>query len=430
MNSHSLCPDFSMTIEKNILDQELAIGRWRVVPESGELRDGANTRRIEPKVMQLLTLLADRSPAVVSKDEIIEALWPDTVVGDDALARCLLKLRRALGDDAKQPEFIETLPRRGYRMLAPIERIDAPRPEEERKAGKRPPRFALFAAVLAVVALAAIATLFAWPTGSDEELPLLARAHDHYYQFEQADNERAHLLYQRVLEERPDESEALAGLANTLVQRVIRWPEVGGPVPEPERSLRTALERQRADSPWAQATLARALELAERAVALAPESGFSWKAHGLTLALRRQFDAARESYARALDVDPDNWEAAVNLGDLDLIEGRPDRAVAHFVRAYGIMESRYPETAQRIGPWQPEVGVLIGQLYRELGDDAAAERWFRRVLGTTPLHVDATLLLAASRAEDGDEQEAETLCRDLVSRIGPLENCRPYLPER
>lgn len=379
--------------------------------------------------MLLLCLLAERAPEVVGREAILDALWPDTVVGEDALARCLLKLRRALDDDAKNPEYIETLPRRGYRLLVPVEGPSGNEPP----AGSPNPRKSPASAVLWALAAATFAVLLVGPTlwpDAELETPLLSRAHDHYYQFERAENERAHLLYQRVLETRPNDAEALAGLANTLSQRVIRWPDVGGPVPAPERRLGAALNSGRLESPWAQATLERARELTERAVDIDPQSGFAWKAHGLVAALRRDLDAARQSYARALDVDPSSWESAVNLGDLDLIENNQADAIRHFVRAYGIMEGRYPESAQRIGPWQPEVGVLIGELYRELGDNTRAEAWFRRVLSSTPLHVDATLALAASRAKTGDEQEAESLCRDLVSRIGPLDDCAPYLPER
>ena len=120
----------------------------------------------------------------------------------------------------------------------------------------------------------------------------------------------------------------------------------------------------------------------------------------------------------------------MNLGELQMIAGDDAGAVANFERAYTVMERGYLERAQRIGPWQPEVGVLIGALHEELGASPEAEAWYRRVLESTPLHVEATIALAASRAEAGDEAEAESLCRDLVSRIGPLTECRPYLPER
>ncbi|AKS41872.1 winged helix-turn-helix domain-containing protein [Wenzhouxiangella marina] len=416
-----------MTLENIQPSQSFTIGVWRVHPASGALERDGEERRLEPKVMQLLCLLAEHAPEVVGRETVLEALWPTQVVGEDALARCLLKLRRALDDDARDPRYIETLPRRGYRLLVPVEAVEA----EMRTARPSSPRrfLPLAAAGIALLFFATAWLYLAWPDGMDEG-PLLARAHDHYYRFNRVDNERAHLLYQRLLEAEPDRSEALAGLANTLIQRLIRWPETGGPVPEVERSVAAALDSGRLELPWARATLAQAELLVESAVREDPESGFAWKAHGLVHALNRRLDEAQASYRRALDVDPDNWEAAANLGELYLIAGEDALAVAAFERAYGLMDAGYSDRAQRIGPWQPEVGILIGALHRRLGADSEAERWYRRVLESTPLHAEATVALAEARAAAGDEDEAESLCRELISRIGPLDDCQPYLPER
>jgi Flp pilus assembly protein TadD len=139
--------------------------------------------------------------------------------------------------------------------------------------------------------------------------------------------------------------------------------------------------------------------------------------------------SADSSYRQALEVDPGNWEAAFNLGELNHIAGDERQAIEFYQRAYRIMEGEYAESAQRIGPWQPDLGVMIGAMHLARGNQSEAEAWYRTVLETTPLHVEATLALAASRAEAGDDSEAESLCRDLISRIGPLEDCRPYLPE-
>ena len=89
---------------------------WRAFRSSGELRGPDGTARLEPRVMELLFLLASRPNEVWSREEIQEALWPGVVVGEDALARLVFKLRRALGDDPKAPRFVETLPKRGYRL--------------------------------------------------------------------------------------------------------------------------------------------------------------------------------------------------------------------------------------------------------------------------------------------------------------------------
>ncbi len=82
-------------------------------------RDGL-VIRLEPKVMEVCALLADRAGKVVRKEELIRAVWADTFVTDDVLTHAISELRKALEDDAKQPKFIETIPRRGYRLIVSV----------------------------------------------------------------------------------------------------------------------------------------------------------------------------------------------------------------------------------------------------------------------------------------------------------------------
>lgn len=70
--------------------------------------------------MDLLTFLADEPGKVLSKDAIFQAVWQDTFVTEVALTRCISELRTILGDDAKAPQFIETIPKRGYRLIASV----------------------------------------------------------------------------------------------------------------------------------------------------------------------------------------------------------------------------------------------------------------------------------------------------------------------
>jgi DNA-binding winged helix-turn-helix (wHTH) protein len=102
-----------------------ANGRCRIGPyvlhlRTGELqRDGSQMCRITPQAVAVLRALGAAGGAVLSKDELFAAAWPGRVVGDAALASCIQELRDALGDDARQPRFIATLHRRGYRLLVP-----------------------------------------------------------------------------------------------------------------------------------------------------------------------------------------------------------------------------------------------------------------------------------------------------------------------
>lgn len=96
-------------------------GPFTFDPDSGDLeRDGA-VERISPQAAHVLRLFLERPGAVISRGELKDRIWPDTTVEfDQGLSFCIRQLRVALGDDASNPRYIETLPKRGYRFLAPV----------------------------------------------------------------------------------------------------------------------------------------------------------------------------------------------------------------------------------------------------------------------------------------------------------------------
>jgi DNA-binding winged helix-turn-helix (wHTH) protein len=71
--------------------------------------------RLEPKVMQVLVQLAEQAGEVVPKQRLLQTVWADTFVGDEVLSRAISELQRAFGDDPKAPQFIQTIPKGGYR---------------------------------------------------------------------------------------------------------------------------------------------------------------------------------------------------------------------------------------------------------------------------------------------------------------------------
>lgn len=87
------------------------------------LRDGRSIP-LEPRAFDLLLLLAKSGGRLVEKEEILEAVWKGALVTDNALTRSVARLRKALGDSAKEPRFIETVHSRGYRFLAGVERVE------------------------------------------------------------------------------------------------------------------------------------------------------------------------------------------------------------------------------------------------------------------------------------------------------------------
>ncbi len=106
------------------------IGEWLILPAEGVLRSGTEERRLAPRPMAILELLGRRRGAVVPKEEIFEQVWHDAVVEDGVLPRCMSQIRSALGDSAREPRYIRTIPKKGYRLIAPVEPVAAePEPE-------------------------------------------------------------------------------------------------------------------------------------------------------------------------------------------------------------------------------------------------------------------------------------------------------------
>lgn len=99
-----------------MLDRPISFGQYRLEPRGG-LMSGSREVRLTPKALALLSFLAERPGEVVTKEELFGAVWPNTTVGDAALVTCIQELRKALRDDARQPRYIETLHRRGYRFI-------------------------------------------------------------------------------------------------------------------------------------------------------------------------------------------------------------------------------------------------------------------------------------------------------------------------
>jgi adenylate cyclase len=95
-------------------------GEFRLDPNTGELWRNDKEIKLPPRAAALLSALAERSMQVVSKQELIDRVWHGKAVGDDALTSCVQELRRALGDDSRRPQLLETRHRRGYRLVVPV----------------------------------------------------------------------------------------------------------------------------------------------------------------------------------------------------------------------------------------------------------------------------------------------------------------------
>jgi DNA-binding winged helix-turn-helix (wHTH) protein/TolB-like protein len=105
------------------IDKVFRLGPWIVEPASGTLRRNDEVVHLAPKVMDLLLILVRNQGEVVTKEQLMSSVWPDTFVAETALTRSVSELRHSLADSSGSPVFIETIPKRGYRLLIEAEEI-------------------------------------------------------------------------------------------------------------------------------------------------------------------------------------------------------------------------------------------------------------------------------------------------------------------
>jgi class 3 adenylate cyclase len=114
--------DFSGRVKKRSMADAPTVhfGPYRLDPANARLWQGTQPLRLTPKAFQVLCYFVDHPGQLVTKDDLFAAAWPETVISDATLASCIQEVRQTLGDDAKQPRYIETVHRRGYRFIAPL----------------------------------------------------------------------------------------------------------------------------------------------------------------------------------------------------------------------------------------------------------------------------------------------------------------------
>lgn len=96
------------------------VGEFLIEPQLNTITRNDQSTRLEPKVMQVLQCLSNNAGEVVSKEQLMRTVWTDTIVTDDVLTRAVSELRKALRDDSKEPRYIQTIPKSGYRLIASV----------------------------------------------------------------------------------------------------------------------------------------------------------------------------------------------------------------------------------------------------------------------------------------------------------------------
>ena len=103
------------------MNGDFRIGIWLVQPGLNTISQNGTTRQLEPKVMEVLVCLAHHAGETLPKEQLLETIWPDTFVSDDVLIRSISEIRRAFDDDPRESKFIQTIPKRGYRLIPSVE---------------------------------------------------------------------------------------------------------------------------------------------------------------------------------------------------------------------------------------------------------------------------------------------------------------------
>lgn len=396
----------------------LRIGDRVLDPVSGELRGGTSCQRLEPKVVEVLLVLVEKAGEVVDKEEILARVWGETAVTDDVLWRCIRRLRKAFGDSARHPRFLETLPRRGYRWLVPAE-VAAPSAPEPRDvpppaieaspppqrsgkpsapAGWRRSRLGLPALLLAV---AFTVGLFVWSSGIDRAVgpghapeaavgapppqgiageppapgngdarQLYELGQEHFLLRDVPNLERALELFQRSIEADESYAPGYAGVAAARVQLSIH---------NPKSSYELELAR----------------EAAQRALALAPALPEAHRALGTVYHARGWLHRAIPAYEKALELEPELRVVRHNLAALYRDQGRPDLAIP--------LELTAPDLGREV---EVIPSVNLSQCFYLLHADERARELALEVKRARPGHPLPYLLLAQLAWNAGDVEAA------------------------
>jgi DNA-binding winged helix-turn-helix (wHTH) protein len=111
------------SLKGSVKRADFRLDEWVVIPERNQISRGRMVVRLRPRVMEVLLVLSESSGEVVSKNEFVDAVWPGGFVADNTVTHAVQELRAAFGDDAAAPRYVETVHRRGYRLIPAAEEI-------------------------------------------------------------------------------------------------------------------------------------------------------------------------------------------------------------------------------------------------------------------------------------------------------------------
>ncbi len=374
-------------------EASFVVGEWTVESSRNVIARHGNEVHLEPRVMDLLVCLVRRAGRVVSKDELVAEVWEGRYVTDDVLTVSVYALRKALGDEARQPRYLETIPRRGYRWLVPVKSAPPESTVPVVKSSSRPRWLAAGAALALLMITAWLAAQ--WPvntrphrsadvheaitkgryfldqrsiTGWKQALEEfqravaldpndpggfagLADAYSNMSDFGVASpaelRPQAMAAAQRALEMDPQSAEAHAALGRA--QFLFDWDFAAA-----GESLACAIELNPDFMPahqamaWVRSAQGRhreAIAEARRALQLDPINTARYNELAWVLSLDGHYEEANRQVDRALRVNPRSWEARMMKGSTEALAGHPNAAFAAYRE--GLQTLNAPQEALR-----------------------------------------------------------------------------------
>lgn len=325
--------------ERLLLVKGFCLGEWLVTPEDGSLSSPTVNTRLEPLLMEVLLFLCSQDGRVVSMQDLLDTVWHGRLVSNETIRGSLYQLRKILNDTPHRPRFIETLPKRGYRMLVHAVPLE---PEQRNGASIS------IAQGLTRKGQAALA-------GQHNATSLM----------------QATVYFERATHLDPQNAEAFAGLARTHTLMVsIGAGRASDFLPKARASAfrATELDAKSGESHLALAVVHMVLDhdfvTAEgqfrEAVELAPDDSLAHRWYARFLSSQARHDEAIAEARRAIEADPLLLVARRDLAMILVIAGRYDEALA--------------ETNQLsdIAPENPEMHFGLTLFYRLVNLDRKA----------------------------------------------------------
>lgn len=125
------------------MTRDFSLDGRAVRPQRGSIEYDGHVVRVKPKPMAVLLRLAQADGEMVTRKELFEAVWPGAVISDATLSQCIVELRQAFGETARDAHIIEAIPKVGFRLMAPVVPLETQNQKRERPASETDPEWVL-----------------------------------------------------------------------------------------------------------------------------------------------------------------------------------------------------------------------------------------------------------------------------------------------